>query len=197
MRCHSWLCFPRKHQTGTEPARHFRDFVIPDLGCAKGAKKPFDGGNLGTFEIEEAGTTGGELHHSPKKQSSCTAGSQSGIASSSQVVGSLPVPHQHRGGMHSPAGITSCETFAGVVLFSRMVNEAQNISLCGRPKTLPAIRFRQVLGHNFGVATFHNDSALFSLSYLAALVLSHLSPHAIEVAQLLDYVCHPGDLPEA
>jgi hypothetical protein len=84
--------------------------------------------------------------------------------------------------MHSAAGVTSRETFPGVVLLGGLVNEAQKMSLRGRLKTLPAIRFRQVLGHDFGVATLYNNSALFGLSYLTTLVLSHLSPHAIEVA---------------
>jgi len=99
--------------------------------------------------------------------------------------------------MHSSVGITSRETFPGVVLSGGMVNGAQEMSLRGRPKTLPAIRFRQVLGHDVRVAAFYNDSVPFGLSDLTTLVLSHLSPHAIEVAQVLDYVCHPGGLPEA
>jgi len=99
--------------------------------------------------------------------------------------------------MHSPIGITGCETFPGVVLSGGLVNEAQQMSLRGRLKSLPAICFRQVLGHYFRVTTLYNDSTLFSFSYLTTLVLSHLSPHAIEVAQVLDYVCHPGGLPEA
>jgi hypothetical protein len=98
--------------------------------------------------------------------------------------------------MHSAAGITSRETFPGVVLLGGLVDEAQKISVRGRLKTLPAIGFRQVLGHDFGVATFYNDSALFGLSYLAPLILSHLSPHAIKVAQIFDHVCHPRNLPE-
>jgi hypothetical protein len=84
--------------------------------------------------------------------------------------------------MHSPVGVTSGETLAGFVLLGGLVNEAQEMSVRGRLKTLPAIRLRQVLGYDFGVATFYNDSALFGLSYLTTLVLSHLSPHAIEVA---------------
>jgi hypothetical protein len=99
--------------------------------------------------------------------------------------------------MYSSVGITSRETFPGVVLLGGVVNKAQKMSLRGRPKTLPAKRFRQVQGHNFRVAAFYNDSALFGLSYLTALVLPHLSPHAIEIAQILDHVCHPGDLLEA
>jgi hypothetical protein len=99
--------------------------------------------------------------------------------------------------VHSAAGITSRETLPGVVLLGGLVDQAQKMSLRGRLKTLPAVRFRQVLGYDFGVATFYNDSALFGLSYLTTLVLSHLSPHAIEVAQIFDHVCHPGDLPEA
>src|SRR5258708_13302272 len=98
--------------------------------------------------------------------------------------------------MYSAAGITSRETLPGVVLLGSLVNEAQEMSLRGRLKTLPAIRFRQILRHDFGVATFYNDSALFRLSYLTTLVLSHLSPHAIEVAQLFDHVCHPRALPK-
>jgi hypothetical protein len=98
--------------------------------------------------------------------------------------------------VHSAAGVTSRETLPGIVLLGSLVNEAQKMSARGRLKTLAAIRFRQVLGYDFGVATFHNDSALLSFSYLATLVLSHLSPYAIEVAQIFDHVCHPGDLPE-
>src|SRR6266403_3597305 len=99
--------------------------------------------------------------------------------------------------MDSAAGVTSRETLPGIVLLGGLVNEAQKMSFRGRLKTLPAVRFRQVLGHDFGIATFYNDSALFGLSYLTALVLSHLSPHPIEVAQIFDHVCHPGNLPEA
>jgi hypothetical protein len=99
--------------------------------------------------------------------------------------------------MHSTAGITSCKTLPGVVLSGGLVNEAQEMSLRGRPKTLPAIRFRQVMGHSFRVAAFYNNSALFCLSDLTALVLSHLSPHAIKVTQVFDYVRHPRGLLEA
>jgi hypothetical protein len=77
------------------------------------------------------------------------------------------------------------------------MNEAKKLSFRGRLKTLPVVRFRQVLGHNVGVATFYNDATLFGLSYLTTLVLSHLSPHAIKIAQILDHVRQPGHLPEA
>src|SRR5712675_1492580 len=51
--------------------------------------------------------------------------------------------------------------------------------------------------HHLRYALFYNDSSLLGLSYLTALVLPHLSPHAFEIAQIFDRVCHPGDLLES
>src|SRR5260370_42349334 len=62
-RCHSGLRFPCQHQARTEPVRHLRALVIPDLGSAKGTKKPFHGGNLGTFEIKNGVSNANEHRH--------------------------------------------------------------------------------------------------------------------------------------
>src|SRR5207245_8628537 len=117
--------------------------------------------------------------------------------SSGQVVRSLSIPHEHSGGMHSSVGVTSRETFPGIVLLGGPVNDAQKVSRHGRLETLPTIGLRQVFRHDFRFARFYSNSALFGLSYLTTLVLSHLCPHAIQITQVLDCVCHSGDLPEA
>jgi hypothetical protein len=99
--------------------------------------------------------------------------------------------------MYSPVEVASRETLSSPVLLSCVVDAAQELGIHGSLQTLPGICFCQVLRHHLRRTRAYIDSALFGLSYLTALVLSHLSPHAIEVAQIFDHVRHSGDLLEA
>jgi hypothetical protein len=99
--------------------------------------------------------------------------------------------------VHLPVNITGCEAVPSSVLSGGMVDAAQEVSFRGTLKTLAAICLGQVIGHNLGIARFYNDSALFGFSYLATLVLSHVCPDPIQVAQMLDDICHPRNLLEA